>query len=718
MDGISENIVDQSFNEAFAKNTLNYAIEVISDRAIPSYEDGLKPVQRRILWLMYSAKMFPNGPTKKSIRVVGDVLGRYHPHGDGSVYSALVNLTNAYMLEEYIATQGNFGIRKEEDAAAARYTECKLSEKSLKYLLNDLDEDCVDFKSNFDETLLEPVVLPSKLPMLLVNGSSGIAVGLATNIPSHSVSEVAQICLDFIDGNEQDAYEHFVGPDWKSRGCLYLDDENKKSIFEEGRGQVFVYGKCEKVYKTKNTKYNELRVYELPWMTSRQELIDEVVNKVKDEFNDLNIFRSSKPGEPIVRLQTKGDIDRLEDLLYLKTKFATTYTYNLVFLDGKIPCLQGVRDVVKKWIEFRRKVVMKRFSLKLAKAQKELKYVQIRKLLHTQHLDEFLTILRKDGKASGEEFLKTTLHAEEDQIDRLMRVQIGTLSKDSLLELDTTIEKLTSDIDQYTKHSSTVSGADEYIKAELKELIEEQGEDARFTEVLENKIVVGSKLNELVTRKFSVSNQNIVVGTGVRKFGNEYCVVLTNKEIFRIKFAELNKYRDGAVVDPRVLRKGVKGETDSIDFDSKYVCLIFENGECYTIDLGRVKRSNKIVTFKNQSKLKFVCYLNDFDGKSFVTVGKDEKISTIKLLDVSVKGSRSLQKKRIRTVPLREAYVFSSDKKIKISFDGRGNRLLMIDELPNTRRGKALSTKKIQNIELYEEEAVEQQQNDEDLSDV
>ena len=286
MSDIQDRLIPINLEQEMQKSFISYAMAVIINRALPDVRDGLKPVHRRILYAMNELGMTPDKPYRKSARIVGDVLGKYHPHGDSAVYDAMVRLaqdfSTRYMLVE---GQGNFGSVDGDGAAAMRYTEARMA-KITQYLIGEIDKDTVDFMPNFDETLMQPTVLPSRFPNLLVNGSSGIAVGMATNIPPHNLTEVINACVAVLDDPEVsmvDLMEHVTGPDFPTGGII-MGRSGIRAAYATGRGKVVVRARTE--FEEFGKDRMRIIVTELPYQVNKRQLIKTIAEQVKDKRLD------------------------------------------------------------------------------------------------------------------------------------------------------------------------------------------------------------------------------------------------------------------------------------------------------------------------------------------------------------------------------------------------------------------------------------------------
>ncbi|MBE6453671.1 MAG: DNA gyrase subunit A [Alphaproteobacteria bacterium] len=360
-------------SEEMRRSYLDYAMSVIVSRALPDVRDGLKPVHRRIIYSAYENGYDYNRPFRKSARIVGDVLGKYHPHGDSSVYDAMVRLAQPFSMRvPLIDGQGNFGSMDGDSAAAMRYTEARLA-KVAHALIDDIDKDTVDFMPNYDESLQEPTVLPARYPNLLVNGTNGIAVGMATNIPPHNLGEVVDACCAYIDNPEitiEDLIKIVPGPDFPTGG-LILGYSGAKSAYLTGRGSVMMRAKCtvEELHKDKEA----IIVHEIPYQVNKAAMIQRIAELIKEKkVEGISEIRdeSDRQGVRVV-IEIKRDFqaDVVLNQLYKYTPLQTSFGMNMLAIHNGRPMMMTLKDIVKAFIEFREEVIRRRTIFELNKAR-------------------------------------------------------------------------------------------------------------------------------------------------------------------------------------------------------------------------------------------------------------------------------------------------------------------------------------------------------------
>ena len=382
---MSEQIIKTEFSDVMQKSYIDYAMSVICQRALPDVRDGLKPVQRRVLYAMQELGLSADKPHRKSARIVGDTMGKYHPHGDSSIYEALVVMEQDFKKGmPLVDGHGNFGSIEGDGAAAMRYTEAKLQKFTQDVYLADMDKNVVDFQPNFDETEKEPVVLPVRIPNLLINGAEGIAVGMTTSIPPHNLSEVVDGVKAYMDNPEittEELMEYVKGPDFPTGGIV-VNQKELKNIYETGSGKMKLRGKVHFEKAKKRSERDKLVITEIPYTmigANISKFISDVVglieNKTTNDIVDVS-NESSKEGIRIVlELRRNADIERLENLLYKKTRLEDTFGVNMLAIANGRPELLSLKDIISHHTKFHYEVLTRKYKTLLKKEleQKEIK---------------------------------------------------------------------------------------------------------------------------------------------------------------------------------------------------------------------------------------------------------------------------------------------------------------------------------------------------------
>ncbi len=420
---MSEQIIKTEFSDIMQKSYIDYAMSVICQRALPDVRDGLKPVQRRVLYAMQELGLSADKPHRKSARIVGDTMGKYHPHGDSSIYEALVVMEQDFKKGmPLVDGHGNFGSIEGDGAAAMRYTEAKLQKFTQEVYLADMDKNVVDFQSNFDETEKEPVVLPVRIPNLLINGAEGIAVGMTTSIPPHNLSEVVDGVKAYMDNpniTTEELMEYVKGPDFPTGGIV-VNQKELRNIYETGSGKMKLRGKVHFEKAKKRSERDKLVITEIPYTmigANISKFIADVVglieNKTTSDIVDVS-NESSKEGIRIVlELRRNADVERLENLLYKKTRLEDTFGVNMLAIANGRPELLSLKDILSYHTRFHYEVLTRKYETLLKKEleQKEIKEGLIKA---SDIIDLIIEILR--GSKSLKDAKSCLIHGETDNI--------------------------------------------------------------------------------------------------------------------------------------------------------------------------------------------------------------------------------------------------------------------------------------------------------------
>ena len=467
------------------KSYLDYAMSVIVGRALPDVRDGLKPVHRRVLYAMHDLGLQPNRPYRKSATIVGEVMGKYHPHGDASIYDTLVRMAQEFSLRYPLADgQGNFGSIDDDAAAAMRYTEARLT-RMAQEMLRDIDSDTVDFGPNYDESQREPLVLPSRFPNLLVNGASGIAVGMATNIPPHNLREIAGAVAAYIDDREiglEGLMEHVQGPDFPGGGIM--DPQNIREAYATGRGSVRVRGKVHSE-PLKGGK-DALIVTELPYTVKKGgdagfivKIATLVRDKKLDGISDLR-DETDRTGMRVVIELKRGAVPNIVlNNLYKKTQLQTSFGMNMVSLVEGVPRTLGLKDMIVYYVEHQREVVTRRTQFRLRRAEARAHILE-GLLIALDNLDAVIKLIRgsadadvaRDGLMENFELTRPQAQAILDmRLQRLTALESDKIRAEhaELMELITELRAILGDEDRIYA----------IVKEELLELVETHGDDRR-----------------------------------------------------------------------------------------------------------------------------------------------------------------------------------------------------------------------------------------------
>ena len=605
-------IVPINIEEQMKTAYIDYSMSVIVGRALPDVRDGLKPVHRRILFAMNELGLNYNRPFKKSARIVGEVLGKYHPHGDTSVYDAMVRMAQEWSMRYTLVDgQGNFGNQDGDGPAAMRYTEARL-ERLAEHMLDDIDKDTVDFQLNFDDSEREPSLLPTRIPQLLLNGSSGIAVGMATSMMPHNLTEVIDGCIAYIDNKSitiEDLMQFVKAPDFPTGGIIF-GIEGVKAAMHLGRGRVVVRGKLH--VDTKPSGREQIIITEVPYLVNRDAMtnrIGELVNdKIIEGIAHVNNESNNKEGTRIViDLKRDAVANLIINQLYKYTELQTSYGINNVALVKGRPRTLNLKDLISEFVDFRMEVVTRRTQFELREAEKRAHILQ-GYLIALDHLDEVIALIRssrtpeeaRDGLMNS--FGMTEIQARAVLELRLQRLT-GMEREKIKQEFDEVMKQIT-----YLKELLGDEGLRyEVIKTEFLEVREKFG-DARKTEItyLDNEV----KIKDLI---------------------KEEDVVITISHLGYIKRTSATEYRQ----QRRGGRGAIGGRTREEDFiehlfvaSTHHTMLFFtEKGRCYWLNVYEIPEGDKtskgraiqnLMQLPPDDKVRAIIDVKDLRDKDFV----------------------------------------------------------------------------------------------------
>ena len=479
MDKIIENNVVKEVKDSF----LRYSMSVIVARALPDLRDGLKPVHRRILYSMYESGYTTDKPHRKSARIVGDVMGKYHPHGDSSIYDAMVRMAQPFSFRHMLVDgHGNFGNLDGDGAAAMRYTEARLSKISLE-IVRDINKNTVDFVPNFDETEKEPLILPSRFPNILVNGTMGIAVGMATNIPPHNLGEVIDGCVAYIDNHDittDELMELIKGPDFPTGGTI-LGNSGIRKAYETGHGSITIRGKAEIDESNGKTR---IIVTELPYQINKAEFqsrIGELVrDKIIDGITDLHEESNlENPVRVVIYVRKDANANVVLNNLYKHTSLQTNYGINFLMLDQGTPKVLPLKDIISKYIDYQKEIIVRRTQFDLDKALDRVHILEGLKIA-LDNLDEVIRIIRHsktDEIAKSELISKFKL--DDIQANAILEMKLRRLTGLEREKIENELLELLKDIEEYRSILASEEKILNIIKQELIEIKEKYADERR-----------------------------------------------------------------------------------------------------------------------------------------------------------------------------------------------------------------------------------------------
>jgi DNA gyrase subunit A len=483
-----ERILPRLIEEEMQQSFINYSMSVIVSRALPDVRDGLKPVHRRILYAMNELGLVPGRGYKKSATVVGDVLGKYHPHGDSSVYDALVRLVQQFSLRyPLVDGQGNFGSVDGDPAAAYRYTEARLTRVAMT-LLEDIDKNTVDFQANFDDRLREPTVLPSKIPNLLVNGSSGIAVGMATNIPPHNLREVVkgvQLLVDNPDATIGELRKVIKGPDFPTGAYIY-GRAGIKEAYENGRGRVVMRARAQ-IEEKETSNRSQIVVTEIPYQVNKENLVKAIAELATEKkiegISGIN-DESDKDGMRIV-IELKRDIipNVVLNQLYKHTQMQTTFGVIMLALTNGAPKIMNLKELLQHFIDHRHTVIIRRNQFDLDAAQAREHILDGLKIA-VDNIDEVIKIIRgSDDTAQADARLRKRFGFSEKQSDAILNMRLAKLTGLEIEKLDAELKEVRATIKELKGILASKPKRMAILKEEMEEVSGTFGDDRR-TEIV------------------------------------------------------------------------------------------------------------------------------------------------------------------------------------------------------------------------------------------
>lgn len=734
--GSGTKVIERDVKKEIETAFLDYSMSVIVSRALPDVRDGLKPVHRRILYTMHERGNDPQHPYRKSADTVGAVLGSYHPHGDASVYDAMVRLAQDFSLRyPLVDGQGNFGSVDGDPPAAYRYTEARMSKIACE-MLTDIEKDTIDWDPNFDETKKEPHVLPSRFPNLLVNGSQGIAVGMATNIPPHNLREVVAGMSALMDNPDIDLaglMEYVKGPDFPTGGII-MGRSGIRAAYATGRGKITLRGRAEIVEK-KNGRY-EILITEIPYMVNKTRLIESIADLVKDKriegISDLNDESSSRTGMKIV-IEIKKDANPQVVLnqLYRYTQLQDTVGVIMLALDDGVPKIMSLKTVMERYVEFQMEVIRRRTAFDLKKAQEREHILEgLRKAVDI--VDEIIATIRacKGGFAEARQAVMDRFDFDEPQADAIVKLQLGRLAGLEILKIEQELGELQAAIADYKDILANDEHVKRIVKTDLQMLADKYGDERRTSiEAVSGEVDIEDLIPE-ETCVFTLTHEGYIKRTALDTYQaqnrggrgvqgmtqkdddfteelfvgstHDYMLFMTDQgRVYRLKgyqVPEGSRTAKGShIVNLLQLQEGEKvtlmlQQSAKADEDNTYLTMVTRQ--------GLIKRT-PLSQFRNIRKAGLIAIgLNEGDALvwSHLTGGDDEIIVATHdgaAIHFTESGARAMGRTGhgVRVIKLREGdYVIGAGvcrpgaTVLTITEDGKGRRS-RIDDYRITKRG-------------------------------
>ncbi|HET7275632.1 MAG TPA: DNA gyrase subunit A [Longimicrobiaceae bacterium] len=581
-------LIEDEMRESF----IDYSMSVIVQRALPDVRDGLKPVHRRILYAMHEAGLSPNRAFKKSATVVGDVLGKYHPHGDSSVYDAMVRMVQDFSLRyPLVAGQGNFGSIDGDRAAAYRYTEARLAPMATE-MLADIDKETVDFSPNYDDRLLEPTVLPSKLPNLLINGSSGIAVGMATNIPPHNLREVVDACVHLIENPDctvEDLRQFVRGPDFPTGGYVYGRD-GITDAYETGRGRVLMRARAE--IEDREDGRERIVISEIPFMVNKSRLIEQIAELARDKkvegIADLRDESDRDGMRIVVELKRDAIPNIVLNQLFKHTQMQSTFGVIMLALVNGVPKVLTLKEMLYHFVEHRHEVLIRRTQFELGKALDREHILEGLKIA-VDNIDEVIAIIRgSDDSAQAGERLRARFELSDRQSDAILNMRLAKLTGLEIEQLEAELAEVRATI------------------ADLRDILESR--ERRLG-------IITDELNEVADKYGNERRTQIMGETGDLSLEDLIAdeeMVITVSHSGYIKRIPMDTYRAQGRGGRGISGMGTKDEdwVEHLFVASTHDYLMFftRQGRCYWLKVyeipqsGRASRGKPIVNLINLDK--------------------------------------------------------------------------------------------------------------------
>ena len=671
-------LLKKSIDTILSDKYLSYAISTIVSRSLPDVRDGLKPVHRRIIYSMYQLKLFNSSPYKKCARIVGDVMGKFHPHGDQAIYDSLVRLAQDFSSRAtLIDGQGNFGNIDGDNAAAMRYTEARL-DSLTNYFFDGIEEDAVDFRENYDGQNLEPSVLPSRLPNILLNGSSGIAVGMATNIPPHNIHELNNAIIKLIINpgiTPNNLSKVISGPDLPTGGKILMTNSEKNEIYNKGKGSFLIKSNWN-IETLKNGLY-QIVINEIPYQVNKTRLIEQLANLINNKKLPLDDIADESDENIRIVLKPKNrniDSQKLVDLCFKLSDLSIKFSCNFnVLIDGILPKQLGFKDILNHFILFRLKTIKRKTNFNIKKINKKLEILKGYIIVY-KFLDNIIKIIRSKENPKKEIIKKYKL--TENQCDAILNMRLGSLKKLDEIETINEIKKLNEELIFLNKLIKNKKFLDEYLVKEVKKISSE----LTHSKYLRKTIVT---LDDKIQEDVNFEEFDVI----------EKITVIINKD------GHLKSYKDHIDIDK--LKMTQKDIIDAYQIMSNQKLLLFvSSGRVFTIDPNELPSGksnpknfiNFIDSNINDKIIKLLpynsrlnCLVATYKGKGFIA-------DLNKIQTAQKKGKQLFNLKN--NDHLFKVLIFEKDHLACLSSDGK-MLIYKSKELPKLQKGGGVQLQKI-----------------------
>jgi len=683
-DATAENkVIDQPFSEILSERYLSYALSTIMSRSLPDVRDGMKPVHRRLMYAMYQLKLNPDSPPKKSARVVGDVIGKFHPQGDTAVYDAMVRLAQDF-AQRYplVDGQGNFGNIDGDNAAAMRYTEARLTRVAL-LLLEGIEENAVDFRPTYDGSENEPVVLPGGFPNLLANGSSGIAVGMATNIPPHNAGELCEAMELMLekDATDEDIAQIVKGPDFPTGGTLVEDHKDVIEAYRTGKGAFRVRAKWEKE-ELKQGQY-QIVVTEIPYQVQKSKLIERIADLINDKklplLDDVRDESAEDVRLVLVPKNRNVEPEVLMEALFRSSDLENRFNMNMNVLDGGItPRVMSLKEVLQAWMEHQKEVLVRRSGHRLEKVLARIEVLEGYLIVY-MNIDEVIRIIRFEDEPKMK--LMETFKLTDNQAEAVLNLRLRRLHKLEEMEIKGEHDKLSAERDELQKLIGSETRQWTRIKKQIAAIKKEFGQD---TELGARRTVIGAppKPMSIDLDAAMIEREPVTIICSDKGWIKAMKGHGQKTEDIKYKDGDRGRFVIEAQTTDKLLVFGTNGRFYTLSCNELPPGRGFGEPVRLMVDLPNEADIAELMLYEPQRKL----VVASTDGRGFIVKSEDilaQTKSGKQILNVSGKVEALMAK-----------YLFDSDDHLAVIGKNRKMLVFAMEELPEMARGKGVILQK------------------------